>query len=157
MTICYYSTVRPVAVTVAMLLLIVFGVISLQRLSVRELPDIDVPTVSVRTDYEGASASVVETKITQLLEDAVAGIEGLVAIESESEDGRSRITLEFDVSRDIDAAANDVRDRVSRVSKELPDTADAPVMAKYDASGMPVIVVALSSSKMSRPTVYAAT
>lgn len=150
MTICYYSTVRPVAVTVAMLLLIVFGVISLQRLSVRELPDIDVPTVSVRTDYEGASASVVETKITQLLEDAVAGIEGLVAIESESEDGRSRITLEFDVSRDIDAAANDVRDRVSRVSKELPDTADAPVMAKYDASGMPVIVVALSSSKMSR-------
>lgn len=133
-----------------MLLLIVFGYICLNRMAVREYPDIDVPTISIDTTYDGASSSVVETKITQRIEDAVAGIEGLDTISSISRDGRSRVTLEFKVERDIDAAANDVRDKVSRILKKLPDEADAPVVAKYDSSGSPVVILALTSSNMTR-------
>lgn len=147
MSICRFSIVRPVVTIVMMLLIIVFGVISMRKLSVREYPDIDTPTISIRTNYDGASASVVETKITQIIEDAVAGIEGLDTIVSNSMDGRSIVTLEFQVERNIDAAANDVRDKVSRILKNLPDEADSPVVAKYDSSGMPVLIIALSSTK----------
>lgn len=150
MTISEVSVVRPVATTVFMLLLIVFGVISLNRMAVREYPDIDVPTISIDTTYDGASSSVMETKITQRIEDAVAGIEGLDTISSISRDGRSRVTLEFKVERDIDAAANDVRDKVSRILKKLPDGADSPVVAKYDSSGSPVVILALTSPNMTR-------
>ncbi len=150
MTICQFSVVRPVATIVFMLLLVVFGVIGLNRMAVREYPDIDVPTISIDTTYDGASSSVVETKITQVVEDAVAGIEGLDTVSSISRDGRSRVTLEFKVERDIDAAANDVRDKVSRILKKLPDDADSPVVAKYDSSGSPVMILALTSSSMSR-------
>ena len=150
MTICQFSVVRPVATIVFMLLLVVFGFICLNRMAVREYPDIDVPTISIDTTYDGASSNVVETKITQLIEDAVAGIEGLDTISSVSRDGRSRVTLEFKVERDIDAAANDVRDKVSRILKKLPDDADSPVVAKYDSSGSPVMILALTSSNMSR-------
>ena len=150
MTICQFSIVRPVATIVFMLLLVVFGFICLNRMAVREYPDIDVPTISIDTTYDGASSNVVETKITQRIEDAVAGIEGLDTISSISRDGRSRITLEFKVERDIDAAANDVRDKVSRILKKLPDDADTPVVAKYDSSGSPVLILALTSNKMSR-------
>lgn len=150
MTICQFSVVRPVATIVFMLLLAVFGVICLNRMAVREYPDIDVPTISIDTTYDGASSNVVETKITQVVEDAVAGIEGLDTISSISRDGRSRVTLEFKVERDIDAAANDVRDKVSRILKKLPDDADTPVVAKYDSSGSPVMILALTSSNMSR-------
>ena len=105
MTICSFSVVRPVATIVLMLILIVFGLIGLRSMPVREYPDIDVPTISITTEYDGASASVVETKITEIIEGTVAGIEGLDSIESTSQDGRSRVTLEFSVNRDIDAAA----------------------------------------------------
>ena len=147
MTICRFSIIRPVVTIVFMLLLVVFGYLCMSSLAVREYPDIDTPTISIRTNYDGASASVVETKITRIIEDAVAGIEGLDNISSTSMDGRSNVTLEFKTERDIDAAANDVRDKVSRILKNLPDEADAPVVAKYDSSGMPVLIVALTSTK----------
>ncbi len=150
MTICRFSVIRPVATIVLMLLLVVFGIISITRMAVREYPDIDVPTISIDTTYDGASSNVVETKITQLVEDAVAGIEGLDTISSTSRDGRSRVTLEFKVERDIDAAANDVRDKISRIAKKLPDDADSPVVAKYDSSGAPVVMLALTSPNMTR-------
>ncbi len=150
MTIGRFSVTRPVATVVFMLLLIVFGLIALNRMPVREYPDIDVPVISIRTTYTGASSSVVESRITQTIEDAVSGIEGLTAIESTSRDGQSRINLEFAIERDIDAAANDVRDRVSRVQRRLPDDADAPVVAKSDSSSSPVVILALSSLAMSR-------
>ena len=150
MNICRFSVVRPVATLVLMFLMIVFGLISIDRLTVREYPDIDTPTISIRTFYEGASASVIESKITQRIEDTVAGIDGLEMIESSSSDGESRITLEFSVKRDIDAAANDVRDRVSRVLSLLPDEADSPIVAKVDSSGMASVVVGITSTEMTR-------
>ena len=130
MNICRFSIVRPVVTIVLTLLVLIFGFISLNRLPVREYPDIDVPTISITTSYTGASASVVETKITQIIEDAVSGIDGLDTIESISRDGRSRITLEFGVERDIDAAANDVRDRVSRAQRRLHLAVDDEVGGK---------------------------
>ena len=113
MRIAEVSVRRPVFATVISLLLVIFGMTSLQRLSVREYPDIDRPVVSITINYNGASAAVIETKITQVVEDSIAGIEGIVKIESDSEDERSQVRIEFDVNRDVDAAANDVRDRVA--------------------------------------------
>src|SRR5262245_58482695 len=149
MRIAELSVRRPVFATVLSMMLGVFGLVSLQRLSVREYPDIDRPTVTVTTAYRGATAAVIETKITQLIEDSVAGIEGILKIESDSEDERSQVRIEFDVSRDIDAATNDVRDRVSRVLGGLPDEADPPQIIKADASAEPVMAVSFSSETMS--------
>ena len=101
------SVKRPVLATVINALLVVFGLFALANISVREYPDIDPPVVSVATTYPGASAAVVETKITQVLEDSIAGIEGIRSMSSSSRDSRSNITVEFILSRDIDAAAND--------------------------------------------------
>lgn len=143
------SVRRPVLAVVISLLLIIFGLVSLERLSVREYPDIDRPMVSISTTYNGASAQVVETKITQVIEDAIAGIEGILKIESDSEDERSSVRIEFDVSRDIDAAANDVRDRVSRVTGALPDEADPPRIIKADANADAVMFINFSSDSMS--------
>ena len=106
------SVKRPVFASVLSLLLIAFGVIAFDKLPLREYPNIDSPIVSVETLYRGAAANVVETRITQLIEDRVSGVEGIRYISSVSEDGRSVVTIEFDVDRDIDGAANDVRDRV---------------------------------------------
>ncbi|MFO7305104.1 MAG: efflux RND transporter permease subunit [Gammaproteobacteria bacterium] len=143
------SVRRPVFATVVSLLLLIFGLVSLDRLPIREYPDIDRPVVSVTTRYVGASAPVIETKITQVIEDSVAGIEGILKIESESEDERSQVRIEFDVSRDMDAAANDVRDRVSRVLSSLPEEADPPEIIKADASAEPVMFISFSSDTMS--------
>lgn len=139
------SVKRPVFATVVSLLLVAFGVISFAQLPLREFPDIDPPIVSVDTDYPGASAAVVETRITQLLEDRIAGVEGIKSIESSSDDGDSRITIEFNLSRDIDAAANDVRDRVSRVLDNLPEEADPPEVSKVDSDTDPIMWFSLSS------------
>ena len=122
---------------------------SLQRLSVREYPDIDRPTVSITTAYRGASAAIIETKITQIIEDSVAGIEGILKIESDSEDERSQVRIEFDINRDVDAAANDVRDRVARVMRGLPPEADPPQIVKADANADSVVTLAFSSDTMS--------
>lgn len=124
------SVKRPVFASVISLLLIAFGLVSFDRLPLREYPQIDPPIVSVDTNYPGAAASVVETRITKVIEDRIAGVEGIQFIESVSSDGRSRITIEFSIDRDIDAAANDVRDRVSGVSDNLPEEAEPPEVQK---------------------------
>ena len=115
------SIKRPVLATVMSLLLVVLGLIAFTRLTLRELPNIDPPIVSVQVAYPGASAAVVETRITQILEDAVAGIEGIETVESRSRNGEASVTIEFSLSRDIEAAANDVRDAISRVGDRMPD------------------------------------
>ncbi|MDX1694941.1 MAG: efflux RND transporter permease subunit [Ketobacteraceae bacterium] len=124
------SIKRPVFASVISLLLVAFGLVSFERLPLREYPQIDPPVVSIDTSYPGAAASVVETRITKVLEDRIAGVEGIKYIESVSSDGRSRISIEFSIERDIDAAANDVRDRVSGASDDLPDEADPPEVQK---------------------------
>ena len=144
------SIKRPVFATVISLLLVTFGIITLNRLPLREYPDVDSPTITINTTYTGASASVVETKITQVLEGSVSGIEGLKTVESSSEDGQSSITLEFDIDTDINEAANDVRDKVSRVSGDLPDEADSPEISKRNTSNMPVLIIGLVHPTMSQ-------
>jgi len=138
---------RPVLATVMSLMLILVGVISYTRLAVREYPNIDAPIVSVRTVYTGASAEVVESQITQPLEDSLAGIEGIKTIKSVSREEVSQVTVEFTLERDIDAAANDVRDRVARVRGRLPDETDEPVIAKIEADAFPIIWLAFSSDR----------
>ncbi len=142
------SVRRPVFATVISLLLVIIGLISLQRLSIREYPDVERPVVSISTTYRGASAPVVENKITQPIEDQIAGIEGILKIDSASEDEQSTITIEFDVSRDLDGAANDVRDRVSRVLGTMPEEADPPMVAKSSAQGDAVVIMNLTADKM---------
>jgi multidrug efflux pump len=142
------SIKRPVFASVIGLLLIAIGMVSFSRLSLREYPDIDPPIVSIRTTYPGASANVVENRITEVIEDRIAGVEGISFINSTSQDGSSNITIEFDISRDIDAAANDVRDRVSGILRQLPQEADPPDVQKADAGEEVVLWVAISSDKM---------
>ena len=110
------SVKRPVFASVMSLLLIAFGIVAFLRLPLREYPDIDPPVVSIDTSYPGASANIVETRITQVLEDSISGVEGIEYISSSSSDGRSRISVEFDIGRDIEAAANDIRGRVSSIT-----------------------------------------
>lgn len=140
---------RPVTATVASLMLVILGLVSLGRLPVREYPNVDRPTISINTSYRGASASIIEDKITQPIEDQIAGLEGISRIDSESEDERSSIRVEFDVGRDIDGAANDVRDRVARVVALLPAEADPPLVLKADSSGDPVIFVSFEAQGLS--------
>lgn len=143
------SIKRPVFATVVSLMLIVLGLASLMRLPIREYPAIDPPVVSVTTQYRGASAAVVDTQITELIEAAVAGIEGIKFITSNSRDERSQVTIEFRLTRDVDAAANDVRDRVARTLARLPDAADAPVVQKVDGDARPILWIALVSDQLS--------
>lgn len=150
MNICRFSVTRPVAVIVLMMLLILFGYLNLKQLPVREYPNIDVSTISVVTNYTGASSEIIETKITQPIENALAGIDGLDNISSTSKEGKSNIKLEFSINKDIDVAANDVRDRVNRVLNKLPDGADSPIVRKYDSSGMPMMMIAVTSPHMSQ-------
>jgi len=143
------SVKRPVLATVLNALLLVFGLYAMFSLSVREYPDIDPPIVSVDTRYPGASAPVVESRITQVLEEQIAGIEGIRSLNSQSRDGRSTITIEFSLARNVDDAANDVRDRVSRVLRDLPDEADPPEVTKADSDASPIIWTVLTSDRMS--------
>ena len=142
------SIKRPVFAAVISLLLVVLGVMSFLRLTLRELPNIDPPIVSVEVNYPGASAAVVETRITQILEDGLSGIEGIKTIQSSSRNGRSDVTLEFNLSRDIEAAANDVRDRVSRVMDRMPDEADPPEISKVEADADVIIWLNMRSTVM---------
>ena len=142
------SVKRPVFATVINLLLIIFGVVAVSMLSLREYPDIDPPIVSVSTTYTGASANIVETRITQLLEDRISGIEGIKNVTSTSRNGRSDITIEFKLSRDIDAAANDVRERVSRALNNLPDQADPPEVSKANSDESAVVWYNLRSTNL---------
>lgn len=124
------SVKRPVFASVISLVLIAFGLVSFDRLPLREYPQIDPPVVTIDTGYPGAAASVVETRITKIIEDRIAGIEGIEFVESVSRNGKSKIKIEFDIGRDIDAAANDVRDRVAGISDNLPEEADPPEVQK---------------------------
>ena len=142
------SVRRPILAIVLSLLIIIFGIISFDRLPLREYPDIDAPVVSVRTSYVGASANIVETRVTQVIEDSVSGIEGIKSISSQSSDGSSSISIEFEISRDIDSAANDVRDRVNRVASRLPDQVNTPQISKQDADASPIMWLSLQSEVM---------
>jgi len=136
---------RPVLSTVLSLLVLVLGAISYTRLDVREYPRIDEPIVSVNTTYLGASADVVESQITKVLEDSLAGIEGVELMTSRSQSERSNIDVRFRITRDPDSAAADVRDKVARVRARLPDTVDEPVIAKVEADAFPVIWMAVAA------------
>ncbi|MEO7252055.1 MAG: efflux RND transporter permease subunit, partial [Arenimonas sp.] len=137
---------RPVLATVVSLLLIVLGLFAFTRLPLRELPDIDPPVVSITTTYAGASPTVVETRITQVLEDAVSGIEGVDLLTSSSRTGRSSVNIEFSNKRDIESAANDVRDAVSRAADKLPLDVDPPQVAKADADSEVIVWANLSGA-----------
>ncbi|WP_044409092.1 efflux RND transporter permease subunit [Thiomicrospira microaerophila] len=145
------SVKRPVLAAVLSLILVAFGLVAFDRLALREYPNIDPPVVSITTGYSGASAAVIESRITKIIEDRIAGVEGIKFIQSVSMDGRSRITIEFDVNRDIDAAANDVRDRVARVSRQLPDGADMPEVQKVDGDEDVIIWFNLTADSMTVP------
>ncbi len=142
------SVKRPVLAAVLSLLLVVLGTVSFTQLPLREYPDIDPPVVSIDTNYPGAAANVVETRITQVIEDRIAGIEGINFIDSQSTDGRSRISVEFSTSRDIDDAANDIRDRVSGILDNLPTEADPPEVQKADSSDDVIVWLTLTSETM---------
>ena len=143
------SIQRPILATMLNLALVLFGLIGLSRLPVRELPDIDPPVVSVTTVYPGANAQVVETEVSERLEEAINNIEGIKTLSSQSREGVSSITIEFDLSRDIDIAAQDVRDRVSRVRGALPLDIREPIVSKADSDAQPIIWVALNSDRYS--------
>ncbi|MFL9841673.1 efflux RND transporter permease subunit [Sphingomonas sp. ST-64] len=138
------SVRRPVFAAVMAILLTIVGVVGFLSLSVREYPDTDPPIVSVGTAYTGAAASVIEARITQPIEEALAGIEGIQTITSRSRDGTSDISIEFRPGRDIDAAANDVRDRVGSVVEDLPEEALAPEVRKVDADASPILFLVIS-------------
>ncbi len=140
---------RPVFATVISLLLITFGIVAIQFLTIRELPDVTAPEVNIRTTYDGASPEIVESKITDLLESSLGGINGIQAIESTSSSGSSSITVTFSPDIDIEVGANDVREAVSRVSRRLPDEADSPIVYKDSGRGDAILRLYLSSDAMS--------
>ncbi len=140
---------RPVFAIVVNLLILLVGAIAYDRLSVREYPKIDEPVVTVETTYRGASAEIIETRVTQPLEDSLSGIEGINFMTSISRPEKSQITVTFRLTRDIEFAANDVRDRVARVRAALPDDINEPVVSKVEADAQPLVYLAFSSSRHS--------
>jgi multidrug efflux pump len=144
------SVRRPVLAAVAAIVLCVIGFVAFQSLTVRELPSVDPPVVGISTTYRGASAEVIEERITELIERQVAGIEGIDRVQSSSRDGASRINISFNLNRDLDAAANDVRDAVSRVSAALPEQADPPQIQKANADASPIMFLSFTSTTLNR-------
>ena len=144
------SVKRPVFATVISLTLVAFGILSFSVLPLREYPDITPPVVSISTSYPGASNDVVESRVTAVIEDQISGIEGIKSIRSSSRYGGSFINIEFDLDRDIDSAANDVRDRVSRVNRSLPEDVRPPEVRKQDSDARPVMYINVVSTQMSR-------
>ncbi len=143
------SVKRPVFATVVSLLLVTFGMVTFLMLPLRELPDVSSPKVTIVTSYSGASANVIESKITDPIEGQLSGIEGIKFIDSTSSNGSSRIQIEFYPDRDMDNAANDVREAISRVSRRLPDEADDPIVWKDSGNGDAILYVMLKSETMS--------
>jgi multidrug efflux pump len=144
-----FSIKRPVVAVVASLLLIVFGTFAVTEMPIRETPNIDRPVVSVRVMYPGASADIIETKVVKLIEDQISGIEGIKSMTSAARDAVGWITIEFNLGRDIEAAANDVREQVSRVAPRLPTDAEPPVISKADQDAEPIIFMNISSTTRS--------
>ncbi|MDN3609290.1 vibriobactin export RND transporter permease subunit VexH [Vibrio ostreicida] len=144
------SVKRPVAAVVLSLLLCVFGLVSFSKLAVREMPDIESPVVSISTRYEGASATIIESQITSILEDQLSGISGIDEIESTTRNSMSRITITFELGYDLNTGVSDVRDAVARAQRSLPDEADDPIVYKNNGSGEASLYINLSSSQMDR-------
>ena len=144
------SIKRPIFALVISLLLVFFGLACFQTLTIRELPDTSQPVVMIRTNYDGADSEIIETQITNVIESQMGGIEGIDSIHSASRAGRSHISITFQTDRDIDAAANDVREALSRIVHRLPADADPPVVRKADDDSRPVITVNLYSDSMTR-------
>lgn len=144
-----FSIRRPVSATMMSVALVVFGLIGYFRLPVRELPDVDPPVVSIITVYPGASPEIVEREVTKVLEEELNTIDGIRTMTSSSKEQVSSITIEFSLTRPVDVAAQDVRDKISRIRKTLPDDIDPPVVAKQEADASPIIWVALNSSTLS--------
>jgi len=144
------SVKRPVVAIVLSLLLCVFGVVSFNKLAVREMPDIESPVVSINTRYDGASASIIESQITSVLEDQLSGISGIDEITSTTRNGSSRIKITFELGYDLNTGASDVRDAVARAQRRLPDEADDPIVYKDNGSGEASVYINLSSSTMDR-------
>ncbi|KVX01039.1 multidrug efflux RND transporter permease subunit [Shewanella frigidimarina] len=141
---------RPVVAIVLSLLLCVFGLVSFSKLSVREMPDVQNPVVTVMTTYSGASATIMESKITKSLEDELTGISGIDEITSTTRNGMSRISIEFELGWDLTEGVSDVRDAVAKAQRRLPDEADDPIVSKDNGTGEPSIYVNLSSENMDR-------
>ncbi|KFZ39279.1 multidrug transporter AcrB [Shewanella mangrovi] len=144
------SVKRPIVAIVLSLLLCVFGIVSFSKLSVREMPDVENPVVSIRTSYSGASAAIMESQVTKNIEDQLTGISGIDQITSVSRNGSSRITVNFKIGWNIMEGVSDVRDAVSRAQRRLPEEADDPIVYKDNGSGRPAIYIRLRSSEMDR-------
>nr|MBN2277274.1 efflux RND transporter permease subunit [candidate division Zixibacteria bacterium] len=140
---------RPVLATVMSILIVLFGIIGFLFLGVREYPSVDPPVVTVSTSYTGANADVIESQITEPLEESINGISGIRSLTSASRDGRSSITVEFELGVDMEDAANDVRDRVSRAQRNLPTDVDPPIISKADADAMMIVSMAIQSDRRS--------
>ncbi len=149
MSLSSISIKRPVLATVLSLIIILFGAIGLTFLGVREFPSVDPPIISVSTSYPGANSDVIETQITEPLEQSINGIPGIRSLTSRSSQGRSWITVEFQLSVDLETAANDVRDKVSQAQRFLPRDCDPPTVSKADADAEPILNVAVKSPKRS--------
>ena len=149
MNISELSIRRPVLATVLTLIILLFGVIGYVTLGVREYPSVDNPIISVSCSYPGANADVIENQITEPLEQNINGIPGIRSLTSVSQQGSCRITVEFELSVDLETAANDVRDKVSRAQRNLPRDCDPPTVSKADADARPILMVALQSDKRS--------
>ena len=138
---------RPVLATVLSIVVVLFGIIGFNYLGVREFPSVDPPIINVTTNYPGANADVIESQITEILEEAINSVAGIQTLSSVSSDGRSTITVEFDLSMDLDAAANDIRDKVSGAIRNLPKDADPPIVAKSDANAETIFTLTVQSDK----------
>ena len=149
MNISELSIRRPVLATVLTLVILLFGAIGYMSLGVREYPSVDNPIISVTCSYPGANADVIENQITEPLEQNINGIPGIRSLTSTSQQGQSRITVEFELSVDLETAANDVRDKVSRAQRNLPRDCDPPTVSKADADASPILMVAIQSDKRS--------
>lgn len=149
MNISELSIRRPVLATVLTLLILLFGFVGYVGLGVREYPSVDNPIISVSCSYPGANADVIENQITEPLEQNINGIPGIRSLTSVSQQGQSRITVEFELSVDLETAANDVRDKVSRAQRNLPRDCDPPTVSKADADASPILMVAIQSDRRS--------
>ncbi len=149
MSLASVSIDRPVLAIVMSIVIVIFGLVGLSFLGVREYPSVDPPLITVATSYVGANSEVIESQITEPLEESINGISGIKSLTSVSRDGRSTITVEFDLDVDLEAAANDVRDRVSRAIRNLPPDAEPPVVSKADADSWPIIMTSIRSDSRS--------
>src|SRR5512133_3591396 len=149
MSLSSVSINRPVLATVFAIVILLFGFVGLTYLGVREFPSVDPAIISVNTSYPGANSDVIETQITEPLEQSINGIPGVRSLTSVSRQGGSSITVEFELSVDMETAANDVRDKVSQAQRMLPRDCDPPIVSKADADANPIMMIAVKSPQRS--------